>query len=188
MKTLTEAIAALHSTYRVPHVLITSVSLPAVGSIPSLSVVGSTMTSTAQPRIFKVEVPAIDCFFSGTGDMFAALMVVRLREAVSKTTGLAQTGAWVSADEVEAVDLPLASAAEMALASMQEVLTRTKKSRDEELDSIKQKVGGRNSGLQDDDKMTRLQVTKASEVRVVRNIECLRNPELKFRAERVDFE
>lgn len=120
--------------------------------------------------------------------MFAALMVVRLREAVSKTTGLAQTGAWVSADEVEAVDLPLASAAEMALASMQEVLTRTKKSRDEELDSIKQKVGGRNSGLQDDDKMTRLQVTKASEVRVVRNIECLRNPELKFRAEKVDFE
>src|SRR5271170_1646718 len=99
MQTLTEAIAALHTKYRVPHIVITSVTLPAPASTPSLFVIGSTMTSTAKPRIFKIEVPAIDSFFSGTGDMFAALMVVRLKEAVTAVPGLGQTDAWLSRDD-----------------------------------------------------------------------------------------
>jgi pyridoxal/pyridoxine/pyridoxamine kinase len=33
--------------------------------------------------VARVDVPALDCFFSGTGDMFAALTVARLSEAVS---------------------------------------------------------------------------------------------------------
>jgi pyridoxine kinase len=145
------------------------------------------MTSTAKPRIFKVEVPAVDCFFSGTGDMFAALMVVRLREAVTAVPGLGQTHAWLSKDDVEATELPLAMAAKKALASMQEVLIRTKKKRDEELESFQQKSKARDSGLQEDDKDSHLRITKAAEVRLVRNMECLRNPELKFHAEKVDF-
>lgn len=187
MQTLTEAIAALHRKYRVPHVVITSVKLPAPASTPSLSVIGSTMTSTAGPRIFKIEVPAIDSFFSGTGDMFAALMVVRLREAVSAVPGLAETDAWVSKDDVGATDLPLALAAEKALASMQEVLNRTKKSRDEELEKYQQTARARYSELQEDDKESHLRITKASEVRLVRNMEHLRNPQLRFHAEKVDF-
>jgi pyridoxine kinase len=188
MQTLTEAIAALHTKYRVPHIVITSVKLPAPALTPSLSVIGSTMTSTVKPRIFKVEVPAIDSFFSGTGDMFAALMVVRLREAVSAVPGLADTDAWISKDDVEGTGLPLALAAEKALASMQEVLTRTKKSRDEELESYQQKAKARNLVLQEDDKESHLRIMKASEVRLVRNMEYLRNPLLKFHAEKVDFE
>jgi pyridoxine kinase len=188
MQTLTEAIAALHTKYRVPHIVITSVKLPAPASTPPLSVIGSTMTSTAKPRIFRIEFPAIDSYFSGTGDMFAALMVVRLREAVSAVPGLAETGAWVSKDDVEGTDLPLALAAEKALASMQEVLTRTKKSRDEELESYQLEAKARNLELQEDDKESHLRITKASEVRLVRNMEYLRNPQLKFHAEKVDFE
>jgi pyridoxine kinase len=187
VQTLTEAIAALHTKYRVPHIVITSVSLPAPASTPSLCVIGSTMTSTAKPRIFKVEVPAIDCFFSGAGDMFAALMVVRLKEAVTAVPGLGQTDAWLSRDDVEATELPLAQAAEKALASMQEVLIRTKKKRDEELESFQQKSKARDAGLQEGDKDTHLRITKAAEVRLVRNMEYLRNPELKFHAEKVDF-
>lgn len=187
MQTLNEAIAALHTKYRVPHIIITSVSLPAPTSTLSLSVIGSTMTSTAKPRIFKVEVPAIDCFFSGTGDMFAALIVVRLKEAVSAIPDLGQTDAWLSKDDVEATELPLAQAAEKALSSMQEVLIRTKKKRDEELESYQQKLKARGSGLQEDDKESHLRITKAAELRLVRNMECLRNPELKFHAEKVDF-
>jgi pyridoxine kinase len=188
MQTLTEAIATLHTKYRVPHIVITSVRLPAPASTPSLFVIGSTMTSTAKPRIFKIEVPAIDGFFSGTGDMFAALMVVRLREAVSAIPGLAETGAWVSKDVVEATDLPLALAAEKALSSMQEVLTRTKKSRDAELESYQQEAKARGSELQENDKESHLRITKASEVRLVRNMEHLRNPQLKFYAEKVGHE
>jgi pyridoxine kinase len=187
MQTLTEAIAALHRKYRVPHIVITSIRLPAPAATSSLFVIGSTMTTTAQPRIFKIEVPAIDSFFSGTGDMFAALMVVRLREAVSSVSGLAETSAWVSKDDVEVTNLPLALAAEKTLSSMQEVLTRTKKSRDAELESYQQKAKARDSELQDD-KESHLRIKKASEVRLVRNMEYLRNPQLKFHAEKVDYE
>lgn len=187
MQTLTQAIAALHSTYRVPHILITSVSLPTPEAAPSLSVIGSTMTSAGNPRIFKVQVPKIDCYFSGTGDMFAALILVRLREAVSKIQGLGQTGAWLSPDNVKPTELPLAIATEKASASMQEVLIRTKKSRDDELEAFQSKVGGRNPGLHDD-KLSHRIITKASEVRLVRNMECLRSPQVVFRAEEMDFE
>jgi len=58
--------------------------------------------------------------------MFAALMVVRLREAVSTVEGLSDKGSWVSNDEVEAPNLPLARATEKVLASMHNVLLKTK--------------------------------------------------------------
>ncbi len=58
--------------------------------------------------------------------MFAALMLVRFREAVSNTDGLMETAAWVSGDEVEALDLPLARATEKVLASRKEVLEGTR--------------------------------------------------------------
>jgi pyridoxine kinase len=187
MDTLAQAIKALHNTYHVPHVLITSVSLPAPGSAPYLSVVGSTMTSTGAPRIFEVKIPKIDCYFSGTGDMFAAMMVIRLREEVSKTDGLSSTAAWRSPDDVEATELPLATAAARASASMQCVLMRTKEARDEELKRFKDRVSKGPWDVDEDDKQFHRIVTKSSEVRLVRNLECLRNPELEFSAEKVQF-
>jgi pyridoxine kinase len=178
METLKEAIVKLHEEYRIPHIVVTSISLPALGALPSLSVVGSTITSTAEPRIFEIKIPALDCFFSGTGDMFAALMLVRLREAVNNVEGLMKTKSWVSGDEVEATELPLAKACEKVLASMHEVLTRTKVRRDEELEKYK------GVDWEGDEKRKRLVESKAAEVRLVRNLDCLRHPDVKFRAER----
>ena len=178
METLKKAIVTLHEEYRIPHIVVTSISLPALGALPSLSVVGSTFTSTAEPRIFEIKIPAIDCFFSGTGDMFAALMLVRLREAVHNIEGLMKTKSWVSEDEVEATELPLAKACEKVLASMHEVLSRTKVSRDAELEKYQ---GVDWAG---DEKKKRLVESKAAEVRLVRNLDCLRHPDVKFKAER----
>jgi len=183
MKSLTEAITTLHSTFMVPHIIITSIRLPAPGAIDSLSVIGSTIASSNTARIFKVEVPAIDCFFSGTGDMFAALMLVRLREEVTKTEGLSGKNAWISGDEVVPTELPLARAAEKVLASMHMVLTRTKVTRDKEVEKIQKEVGAR--GSDEDEKKSYLRSTKAAEVRVVRNVDSLRNPEIEYRAEKV---
>jgi pyridoxine kinase len=183
METLKEAITKLHEQYRIPHIMITSISLPSPGAEPFLSVVGSTMTSTAIPRIFGVKVPAIDCFFSGTGDMFAALMLVRLREAVFETEGLANKDAWVSEDDVDATDLPLARATEKVLASMHDVLTKTKEKRDEEIEKYNTRVQGR--GEEDDKKRLRLVQSKAAELRLIRNLDALKIPIVKFRAERV---
>lgn len=197
MATLTKAITVLHRQYRIPHILITSINFPSLGSTPHLSVVGSTILPTALSispstdisapisRIFKIDFPSLDCFFSGTGDMFAALMLVRLREAVSAVPGLVQTDSWISCEDVEATDLPLAKAAEKALASMQVVLERTKAHRDTELERASKVVGARDSA--DDEKSRHLTATKAAEVRLVRNLDCLRSSEVKFQAERLDF-
>lgn len=58
--------------------------------------------------------------------MFSALMLVRMREAVYNTEGgLTERESWLSDDSVDALDLPLAKAAEKVLASMHEVLTKT---------------------------------------------------------------
>lgn len=183
MESLKQAITTLHEQYRIPHILITSIAFPTPGATPSLSVVGSTMRSDASPRIFGIKIPAIDCFFSGTGDLFAALMLVRLREAVNNTPGLMETAAWASGDEVEATELPLATATEKVLASMHEVLTRTKTSRDAELERYHDRVGARDS--EKDAKRLKLVSSRAAEVRLVRNVDCIRSPDVKFTAEEV---
>lgn len=194
MKTLVEAITVLHTAYHIPHIIVTSVRFPAgtPGSPDHLTVIGSTILPTAlsssptssssQPisRIFRIDVPTIDCFFSGTGDMFAALMVVRFREAVSKIPGLSEKDSWVSDEGVGWDELPLKGATELVLASMQLVLERTKVARDEEMERWRG-VGGSDEGV------VARKGTKAAEVRLVRNLDVLMVPEVRYRAERVDL-
>ncbi|KAK8090036.1 pyridoxine kinase [Apiospora hydei] len=111
---LRTAVETLHSRYNLPHIVITSVSLPLDshkaspdGSSPSrtMSVVGSTRTSTGKSRLFSITFPVFDAYFSGTGDMFAALMVVRMREAVASSC-LKDKASWLSEDDVDALELP----------------------------------------------------------------------------------
>ena len=180
MATLAEAIQALHTTYCIPHVVITSVNLSAPDHPDShLSVVGSTMTSSGKARLFKIVFPAIDCYFSGTGDMFAALMVVRMREAVSAVPGLGDTPSWLSADDVPTLDLPLARAAELVLDSMHELLERTSQGMTAVVERTRQ---GLTEAERADEKKLQLVRSKGAELQLVRNLECLRTPTVEFRA------
>ena len=146
-----------------------------------MSIIGSTARSDSSPRIFKIDVPAIDCFFSGTGDMFAALTVVRLREAITQAN-LNNIKSWVSPDEVEAVDLPLAKAAEKVLGSMHTVLSKTKEARDKELDGMAAVM----EKEKDSEKRIWLRKTKAAEVKVVRCIGDLRDPSCDWKVDAFD--
>ena len=143
-----------------------------------MSIIGSTARSSDfSPRLFRIDVPAIDCFFSGTGDMFAAITVVRLREAVTQA-GLTGTKSWVSPDEMEATELPLAKAAEKVLGSMHAVLVKTMEARDLE-------VAGMGAVLEqekDSEKRVWLRKMKAAEVRVVRCLDDLKHPKMEWRA------
>ncbi|KAI9367123.1 hypothetical protein BJX61DRAFT_547795, partial [Aspergillus egyptiacus] len=193
LDTLAQAITTLHKTYSIPHVIITSVQLskllpsPAnpVPSSPStqslLTIIGSTITSTGQPRLFRIDVPAIDCFFSGTGDMFAALTVARLREAVfaDPDANLRNKRSWVPDDSVPATELPLAKATEKVLASMHNVLEKTIEARDKELAATEAFVGED----VETKKKEHLRRTKAAEVRLVRNARFLRTPTVEFKAQ-----
>ncbi|KAK0632356.1 Ribokinase-like protein [Immersiella caudata] len=183
MASLGRAIQVMHERYCIPHIVITSVSLNHPDHPDaSLSVVGSTMTSDRRARAFKIVFPAIDCYFSGTGDMFAALTVVRMREAVWNTPGLSTAESWRSDDAVDALDLPLAKAVEKVLASMHEVLTKTCEAMDI---GLRRRLGETqvNGGV--DDKKIRLLKSKAAELKLVRHVDSIRSPKVQFRAVRM---
>lgn len=188
----------LHRTHRVPHIIITSVRLPHDNSSDEeieLSIVGSTADSSFNPRLFRLNVPAFPVFFSGTGDMFAALMVARLREACL-AADLLMTAHWQSPDDVPPTELPLAKAAEKVLASMHLVLKKTMDSRQAELQELENDAkhelntgtGAEADKINERDRHLRL--TKAAEVRVVRNWKDLVfPPEIDaFKAHPVDVE
>ncbi|KAJ5688588.1 Phosphomethylpyrimidine kinase type-1 [Penicillium macrosclerotiorum] len=186
LATLAEAITAIHRIYSVPHVIITSVQLFKLSSsTPSppenfLTVIGSTTKSDGSPRLFRIDVPALDCFFSGTGDMFAALMVARLREAVTAAgEDLRTTRSWVSPDSVASRNLPLARATAKVLSSMHSVLERTLEARDAELKVALPAQNG-DLGTEEKQKWEYLRQTKAAEIRLVRNVQYLRNPIEQF--------
>jgi len=187
LKTLAEAVTAIHKAYSVPHIIVTSVQLSRftseTSSSPnSLTVIGSTTRSDGSPRLFRIDVPALDCYFSGTGDMFAALTVARLREAVFATgPGLRHVKSWVSPDEVAPTDLPLAKSTVKVLESMHSVLEKTLEARDAELCTVTLD----NAGLSEDEqqKQENLRQSKAAEVRLVRNARFLREPTASFQAQ-----
>ncbi|TQV96793.1 hypothetical protein V2A60_000566 [Cordyceps javanica] len=184
MDSLAAAIQAFHEKHRVPHVIITSVSISSP-DIPEghLCVVGSTMTSAGRPRLFKTVFPSIDCYFCGTGDMFGALVTVRMREAAAEAAeGAATAGdvhvtsraSWLSDDAVAAVDLPLARATEKVLASMHEVLTHTKDAMQGVVDRT---LAAMTEEERRGDKQKMLAGKKAAELQLVRNLDCLRAPQ-----------
>ena len=100
--------------------------------------------------------------------------------------GLAQVKSWVSPDDVEPTQLPLARAAEKVLGSMQAILEKTKMARDESLESM----GGPLGALEkerDSEKRVHLRKTKAAEVRLVRNLGNLRTPSTNFLARTLEL-
>ncbi|KAI0442087.1 Ribokinase-like protein [Xylaria telfairii] len=202
---LERAIEVLHETYNLPHIVITSVSLlirsasqtpsstrPASPiqsqppSTPTMSVVGSTRTSDRKPRLFTIQFPVFNAYFSGTGDMFAALMVERMREAADSAR---HTASWLSPDDVEPTSLPLARAAEKVLASMHEVLARTCEHMPADLNAAVSRLAARrNVGcdvIRAESETMHLLKSQAAELKLARNLGCLREPTIEYRAEKM---
>lgn len=127
--------------------------------------------------------------------MFASLILVRFREAALQAD-LLTTKSWMSSDDVtDPRELPLAKACEKVLSSMQAVLEKTAKAREEVMkvyvggEEEKGKSGSVGSGMDgvpggdSVDKKRYLAATKAGEVQVVRNVADLRQPEERYKAE-----
>ena len=207
LATMQQAITKLHQTHAVPNVLITSIRLPATqvstpktpsedsSASAKLSIIGSTATSDMEPRLFRITVPALPVFFSGTGDMFAAILVARLRQA-AKEAGVLDKASWRSGDEVAGPDLPLAKAAEKVLASMHAILKDTaehyeaaSQKMEEDVENEVEVGAGEDAG-EDKEIQKHLRLTRAAEVRVVRNAKPLREPpDLgNFKAEPIEIE
>lgn len=218
LPSLAHAIHVLHTTYRVPHVIITSLRLTRDNQIPTsrpvtqphtpstepsdplsstlpqtkptadapakdevvetLTIIGSTATSDFKPRLFRIDTPALPLFFSGTGDMFAALTVPRLIEAVScapEEQNLKNTASWRSPDDVAPEALPLAKACQKVLASMQAVLATTAEACKGKMEAYDAKIE-RGGGGDESEKKRHLALMNASEVVVPRHVRDLLDP------------
>lgn len=175
VESLSQAIEEIHRVYKVPHIIITSVAFG--DGDKKMKCAGSTNTSTGASRKFIIDVPIIDGFFSGTGDLFAALTLARFRDEAGRS-GLLETVSWLSPDEVGPLDLPLAKAVEKVLGSMGLVLLKTKKARDGELSLLRSLVP--DEGL--DDRARHIRLTKASELRLIQSQKELLDPGVIVRA------
>ena len=188
------AIRTLHAAHGTKHVVVTSVQVGDATQMErgngegTLTVVGSSKKQDGSARLFRIEVPKLDVYFSGTGDMFAALMVARLREACAQAN-LLERPSWMPDDDIEAVELPLAKATEKVLSSMQMILEKTMQAKEEEMKSFGRGPGASVGGMEGEEEtasehMRRfLAETKAAEVRVVRNARDLVMPKERYKAQ-----
>jgi len=151
--------------------------------IKNITIIGSTATSDFKPRLFRIDTPELPLFFSGTGDMFAALTIPRLIEAVhsSSIPDLSSRPSWRSPDDVPAAELPLAKACQKVLASMQAILNKTTVTCQERMKvydarAAKEGCGEGVEAEADIAKRRHLALMNASEVTVVRHVKELIDP------------
>lgn len=164
LATLREALETLHMTFSVPHVLVTSVELPeeemqqlgmsnaASNGGKLMTLVGSSLTAVDEGTVrpWCIQFPEHEGYFSGVGDLFAALVLGRYErpeeaQLVSDSalpspspggSGRGTPGAGERAetplltrsmvlDQLHASPTPLSRAVELAVASLQAVLGTT---------------------------------------------------------------
>jgi pyridoxine kinase len=188
MATLAEAIYKMHTQYQLPHVFVTSTHLSSSefadsesdDSKKKITIVGSTARADQSPRLFRIDVPYYPVYFTGTGDMLAALLVARFREAAAEA-GLLTAASWSSPDEVAPTELPLAKAAEKVVASMQAILSKTYRyflQKQEKLEVSRAGLGGdEDEEAEGIEKKRNLLLTKAVELRLIGNVGDIIRPE-----------
>ncbi|ANB14913.1 putative pyridoxal kinase BUD17 [Sugiyamaella lignohabitans] len=121
VETAKQAMQVLHTEYNVPNVVLSSVTLP--DSDSTLYAFGSTKKSDGTARAFYFGFPVLKGYFTGTGDLFAALTLDRFH----KYAGHGDDGKQrrPAPDSVPADQLPLFLAVKDVLGMMHSVLERT---------------------------------------------------------------
>jgi pyridoxine kinase len=158
LESIKMCLRTLHRRYQIRNIVISSLRLESHSDV--ILCCGSTATSSLEPRAFMLEAPVIDGPFVGTGDLFAALLLVRLHPFRPVE------------DDIAASELPLAQALELVIASMQGVLKNTKRAMDLQLEK-----DGESSG-----KERQVKLMRAAELRLVASQQALLTPEVNVKA------
>ncbi|RUS20576.1 pyridoxal kinase [Endogone sp. FLAS-F59071] len=131
LPTALQAVTAIHDLGP-PYVIVTTLSLPDAdipqslrsfpsASYPSLYCLGSHRpTRAASPHQFLITFPAYPGYFTGAGDLFSALVVARLAEAIEEEHNEIDVGIGAVSDMP-----PLARAVTKVVASVNAVVRRT---------------------------------------------------------------
>lgn len=136
LESLQRVLEKLHVEFQVPNVLITSVELPDEALVqlgasskmpdgsPAMLLVGSSWEGRVRP--WTLQFPTLGEYFSGVGDLFAALTLARFATSVDELPEPARALHGISAVEENECTLPIARAVMLAVASLQQVLHRTR--------------------------------------------------------------
>ncbi|KAJ1025378.1 hypothetical protein NDA13_004191 [Ustilago tritici] len=197
LQSLKNVILTLHKKHKVPHVIITSVELPdedlaAIGAHktlpdgrPAMLQVGSSCDISLDAsgerqapeleeeglEIWSIQFPEVQGYFSGVGDMFAALTLGRFQpESQDSAADGAVNG------ETGKPLTPIAKASELAIASLQGILSNTCKV----IDELEANVG--NKGGRVDEAQAKVDRMRRRELRVVQSKKEIESPTIVYRA------
>ncbi|SAM82009.1 related to pyridoxal kinase [Ustilago bromivora] len=197
LQSLKNVILTLHKKHKVPHVIITSVELPdedltAIGAHktlpdgrPAMLQVGSSCDISLDAsgerqapeleeeglEIWSIQFPEVQGYFSGVGDMFAALTLGRFQP---ESQASAADGA-VNGETGKPLN-PIAKASELAIASLQGILSNTCKV----IDELEANVG--NKGNRVDEAQAKVDRMRRRELRVVQSKKEIESPTIVYRA------
>lgn len=194
LKSLKNVLLTLHKKHRVPHVIITSIELPdhdlaAIGAHrnmpdgrPAMLQVGSSYEihleqgERQEPKleaqdlnIWSIQFPEVQGYFSGVGDMFAALTLGRFHPEASTSAQANQ-----SANELT----PIAKASELAIASLQGVLSNTCRV----IDQLETESNADTDAEGNDGAQAKVDRMRRRELRVVQSKNEIESPTIAYRA------
>lgn len=188
LETLHAVLETLHTTYHVPHVVITSVDLPpgdlerlgitpTMDGKPTMLLVGSSHDSQ-QRKPWYLTFPSQGEYFSGVGDLFAALVLARFAERTDELPAPARAAAEPPAAADDECTLPIARAVMLAVASLQHVLVRTRETMEAEgarwgVDAF---APAHKASVED-----RVHIMRVRELRIVQSAAEILHPQIQFR-------
>ncbi|TKY85786.1 hypothetical protein EX895_005326 [Sporisorium graminicola] len=199
LASLKQVILTLHKKHKVPHVIITSIELPdadlaAIGAHRNLSdgrqamlQVGSSCEITVDAggerqepsvsvedlEIWSIQFPEVQGYFSGVGDMFAALTLGRFHPESPTSSTTAGQGDGMANKPLT----PIAKASELAIASLQGILANTCSV----IDQLEKELAPAADGKVDE-AQERVDRMRRRELRVVQSKREIESPTIVYRA------
>lgn len=197
---LKKVIWTFHKVHKVPHVIITSVELPdadlaSIGAHrnlpdgrPAMLQVGSSCDihlnangdreepsiAPEELDIWSIQFPEVQGYFSGVGDMFAALTLGRFRsEGEPSANGAKQSNGMRSTSPLT----PIAKASELAIASLQGILANTCQVIEKLEKDQPESTGGKTDEAQE-----RVDRMRRRELRVVQSKKEIESPTIVYHA------
>ncbi|CDS00168.1 related to pyridoxal kinase [Sporisorium scitamineum] len=198
LASLKHIILTLHKKHKVPHVIITSIELPdadlaAIGAHrnladgrPAMLQIGSSCdiqvdaggerqepsVAVEDLEIWSIQFPEVQGYFSGVGDMFAALTLGRFRPETDSAGQSNGTG--------EKPLTPIAKASELAIASLQGILSNTC----QVIDQLEKDLAPATQGADGkvDEAQERVDRMRRRELRVVQSKSEIESPTIVYRA------
>ncbi|SJX62894.1 related to pyridoxal kinase [Sporisorium reilianum f. sp. reilianum] len=193
LPSLKQVILTLHRKHKVPHVIITSIELPdadlaAIGAHknladgrPAMLQVGSSCdiavdasgerqepnVTADELHIWSIQFPEVQGYFSGVGDMFAALTLGRFHPEPPSAQSNSTTAKPLT---------PIAKASELAIASLQGILSNTCRVIDQLEKELKPAAAAVDEAQERVDRMRR------RELRVVQSRREIEAPTIVYRA------